>query len=586
MKFTDLDLNKNVQKALLKINFIDATEIQNKAIPFLLESQKDLIALAQTGTGKTAAFAIPIIEKINIKKTHTQCIILCPTRELCIQITKDIDTIAQYMKMKITSVYGGTDIKTQIKALERGNHIIVGTPGRVIDLMKRKKINLEKINSVVMDEADEMLNMGFKESIDTILEKTPTEKQTLLFSATMPNAVLKIAKNYMNEPEMIEVAQRNEGAKNIQHQYYVVKTRERYSALRRLCDFNPNIYGIVFCRTRRECKEVSSKLMEDGYNADALHGDLSQSQRDHVMKKFRERNLEILVATDVAARGLDVDDITHIINYNLPDDNEVYIHRSGRTARANKKGISIIISTDKNSRKVKEIEKMIKKEISFQEVPNGEMICEKQLLNLIDKVVQSPIDDQIEKYLPTILEKVKDFEKETLIKHFVSVEFNRFLSFYKNAPDLQAADRRQDRRTPTENTVRLHMNVGKSDGLGAQHILALVNEKLKKRDVLVGRIDILKSFCFFEIDEKYGDDIIKKLTGTNWEGTELKVEKSKEKDFSKNKSSGYKKDFSKNKSSGYKKDFSKNKSSGYKKDFSKNKSSDDKKPKKRFKGGN
>ena len=565
MKFKDLDLNKNIQKALLDINFLETTEIQSKAIPFLLNSDNDLIALAQTGTGKTAAFAIPIIEKINIKKIYTQCIILCPTRELCIQIKKDIDTLAQYMKIKINSVYGGTDIKTQIKALEKGNHIIVGTPGRVIDLIKRKKINLEQINNVIMDEADEMLNMGFKESIDTILEKTPQEKQTLLFSATMPNQVLKIAKNYMNDPEMIEVAHRNEGAKNISHQFYIVKNRERYSALRRLCDFNPNIYGIVFCRTRRECKDVSSKLMQDGYNADALHGDLSQSQRDHVMKKFRDRNLEILVATDVAARGLDVNDISHIINYNLPDDNEVYIHRSGRTARANKKGISIIISTDKNSRKIKEIEKMIKKEISFQQIPNGEMICERQLLNLIDKVVQSPVDDQIEKYLPTILEKVKDFEKETLIKHFVSVEFNRFLSFYKNAPDLTADNKKNENRQPTENTVRLHLNVGKNSGLGAQHILGLVNEKLKKKDVLIGRIDILKSFSFFEIDDKFGDIIIEKLTGTKWKGTIIKVEKSKEKNFSQKLGKGKKRKFSKNKDSDSHKGNSKKKFSDHKK---------------------
>ena len=334
MKFTEIELNKNLQKALLEINFKETTDIQSSSIPFLLNSDKDLIGLAQTGTGKTGAFGIPIIEKIKIDKNYTQCIILCPTRELCIQIKNDLDLFAKYLDTKINAVYGGTDIKSQIKSLEKGNHIIVGTPGRVIDLINRRKIYLNKINSVVMDEADEMLNMGFKKDIDTILKDTPKKKQTLLFSATMPKEVLKITKNYMKNPHLIEVSKRNEGAKNIKHSYYIVGSKDRYSALRRLCDYNPNIYGIVFCRTRRECKEVSSKLMADGYNADALHGDLSQAQRDYVMTKFRQKNIEILVATDVAARGLDVNDISHIINYNLPDDNEVYIHRSGRTARA------------------------------------------------------------------------------------------------------------------------------------------------------------------------------------------------------------------------------------------------------------
>ena len=529
MNFSEIKINDNIKKALVELNFITTTEIQTEAIPFLLENETDLIALAQTGTGKTAAFGIPIIQKIIVKENYTQSIILCPTRELCMQITKDFETFSKYINIKINAVYGGTDIKSQIKSLSKGNHIIVGTPGRVIDLIKRKKINLERIKNVVMDEADEMLNMGFKKDIDTILEKTPKNKQTLLFSATMPKDVLKISKNYMKKPHIIEVAKRNEGAKNITHSYHIVGSRQKYSALRRICDFNPTIYGIVFCRTRRECKEVSSKLMQDGYNADALHGDLSQSQRDYVMQKFRQKNLEILVATDVAARGLDVDDITHIINYNLPDDNEVYIHRSGRTARANKKGNSIIIATDRNLKKIKAIEKMINKKINLSEIPTGDMICEKQLLNLINKVIDSPVDKQIDKYLPSITEKLEHLNKETLIKHFVSVEFNRFLSFYKNSPNLKTKEKNElKEKKPGIKTVRFHMNIGKKNGVGAQHILGLLNDKIQKRNVFIGKIDILKSFCFFEIDQEYKSEIPKKLNNTKWRGVKLKIEIAKE----------------------------------------------------------
>ncbi|MAQ32357.1 MAG: DEAD/DEAH box helicase [Flavobacteriales bacterium] len=539
MKFAELDINQHIKKSLSKLNFIETTEIQNEAIPFLLESSNDLIGLAQTGTGKTAAFGIPIIQKTNINHNYTQCIVLCPTRELCMQITKDLESFSINTKVKINAVYGGTDIKSQIQALKKGNHIIVGTPGRVIDLIKRNKINLVKINAVVMDEADEMLNMGFKQDIDTILKDTPKEKQTLLFSATMPKDVLKISKSYMREPHMIEISKRNEAGKNIAHSYYIVSNRQRYAALRRLCDFNPSIYGIVFCRTRRECKDVSSRLMEDGYNADSLHGDLSQSQRDHVMQKFRQRNLEILVATDVAARGLDVDNISHIINYNLPDDNEVYIHRSGRTARANKKGESIIIATDRNIKKIKEIEKMINKKIILNQMPTGDMICEKQLLSLINKIQTSPIDKQIEKYLPSISEKLNHLDKETLIKQFVSVEFNRFLSFYNNTPDLKQIKEKDSGRKSKQDTVRLHINVGKKQGLGAQNILGLINEKIKKRDVFIGKIDIMKSFSFFEIDNNYGAEIIKKINKTKWRGTVLKIEIAKE--FSQQKSTPKKK---------------------------------------------
>tara|TARA_B100001029_G_C15049759_1_gene449796 strand:+ start:561 stop:2192 length:1632 start_codon:yes stop_codon:yes gene_type:complete len=539
MNFSEIKINQNIKKSLQELNFIKTTKIQTETIPFLLENNTDLIGLAQTGTGKTAAFGIPIINQVKTQENYTQSIVLCPTRELCIQITKDFEMFAKYMNIKINAVYGGTDIKSQIKSLTNGNHIIVGTPGRVIDLIKRKKINLKKIETVVMDEADEMLNMGFKKDIDTILQATPKKKQTLLFSATMPKEVLKISKNYMQKPHIIEVAKRNEGAKNITHSYYIVGTKEKYSALRRLCDFNPSIYGIIFCRTRRECKEVSSKLMQDGYNADALHGDLSQSQRDYVMQKFRNRNLQILVATDVAARGLDVDNITHIINYNLPDDNEIYVHRSGRTARANKKGNSIIIATDRDLRKIKAIEKMINQKIDLNNIPTGEMICEKQLLNLINKVTETKVDNQIDKYLPTITEKLEHLDKNTLIKHFVSVEFNRFLSFYKNSPDLKTTNKSEFEQISNKKIVRFHMNIGKKNGVGAQHILGLINDKIQKRNIFIGKIDIMKNFSFFEIEKELKGDIIRKLNNIKWRGSQLKVEVAKE--FSKEKGSKSKK---------------------------------------------
>ena len=432
MIFSDIGLNKNIQKAIKDLGFTEPTPIQQEAIPYLISEEKDLIALAQTGTGKTAAFGLPIIEKIEIDRRLPQTIILCPTRELCLQIAKDMDSYAKYTKgLKITAVYGGANIQTQIRALNSGSQIIVGTPGRVIDLIKRKKLKLNDIQSVVLDEADEMLNMGFKDDLDTILAETPEEKQTLLFSATMPKEVMRITKNYMFSPKTIEVASRNEGAKNVEHHYYMVNARDRYQALRRICDVNAGIYGIVFCRTRRETKDVADKLMQDGYNADALHGELSQSQRDYVMKRFRQKSIQILVATDVAARGIDINELTHVINYNLPDDNEIYIHRSGRTGRAGNKGISIIIAHSRERRKIQSIEKMLKKELLLKKVPSGEEICEIQLLKLVDKVINTKVGPQIEKYIPAINEKLSHLDKEELIKHFVSTEFNRFLAFYK-----------------------------------------------------------------------------------------------------------------------------------------------------------
>ena len=549
MTFIDLGLDKNILKAIADLGFEQPTPIQSESIPFLLTEENDLIALAQTGTGKTAAFGLPIIQHIETDSKQTQAIILCPTRELCLQITKDIETYSKYTKgIRTTAVYGGTSTQTQIKALNSGSQIVVGTPGRVIDLIKRKKLKLANIEYVVLDEADEMLNMGFKEDLDTILAETPKEKRTLLFSATMPKEVMRITKNYMFSPKTIEVAGRNEGAKNVEHHFYVVNARDRYKALRRICDVNPEIYGIVFCRTRRETKDVADKLMQDGYNADALHGDLSQSQRDHVMGRFRKRNLQMLVATDVAARGIDIDDLTHIINYNLPDDNEIYIHRSGRTGRAGKNGISIIISHSRERRKLQAISKMLKKDLTQKQVPNGEEICAIQLLTLIDKVVKTDVNEQIEKYIPIIEEKLAHLDKEDLLKHFVSAEFNRFLSFYKNAPDLNISvnsksERGRKNERGRENNrenkkgmrtghaekgyTRFFINLGKLQNLEAHNLIGIINEYTRKRNIPIGKIDILRKFSFFEVDSNNEQDVLAGLSKAEWNGNRFSVEISK-----------------------------------------------------------
>lgn len=542
MIFSETELNKNIQKAIADLGFETLTPIQQEAIPYLLKSDTDLIALAQTGTGKTAAFGLPILEKIQLQQKIPQAIILCPTRELCLQISKDMQSYAKYTKdLKITPVYGGTSIVPQIKSLKLGTQIVVGTPGRVIDLINRKALKLQEIEFLVLDEADEMLNMGFKDDLDTILAETPETKQTLLFSATMPKEVMRISRNYMLKPKTIEVASRNEGAKNINHYYYMVNARDRYKALRRICDVNPDIYGIVFCRTRRETADIASKLMQDGYNADAIHGELSQAQRDHVMGKFRKRKLQILVATDVAARGIDINELTHVINYNLPDDNEVYVHRSGRTGRAGNKGISIIIAHSREGRKLKEIEKMIKRDLILQKVPNGDEICQIQLMKLIEKVVSADINQQISKYLPLIEDKLAHLNKEDLIKHFVSTEFNRFLSFYKNAPDLNVSTsknkdnrKREKKGRKTEQKghaepgyTRFFINLGKDKNLQTHNLIGLVNEYTKHRDMPIGKIDIMRKFSFFETPSEFEREILNKLTNANWNGTKVNVEVSK-----------------------------------------------------------
>ena len=560
MTFSETGLNKDILKAITDLGFENPTPIQQESIPFVITEETDLIALAQTGTGKTAAFGLPVIHKIDTDRNQTQAIMLCPTRELCLQITKDLESYAKYIKkLKITAVYGGANIQTQIRQLNSGSQIVVGTPGRVIDLINRKKLKLKDIEFVVLDEADEMLNMGFKEDLDIILAETPEKKQTLLFSATMPKEVLRITKDYMFSPKRIEVAKRNEGASTVEHHYYMVNARDKYKALRRICDVNPEIYGIIFCRTRRETKEVSDKLMQDGYNADAIHGELSQSQRDHVMGRFRKRNLQILVATDVAARGIDINELSHVINYNLPDDNEIYIHRSGRTGRAGNKGISIIISHSREKRKLFSIEKMLGKELILKKIPGGDEICAIQLIKLIDKIVKTDVSSQIEKHLPLIEEKLAHLDKEDLVKHFVSAEFNRFLSFYKNAPDLNISaqkgkdggrdrdggrdkDRGRDRggdrdrgnrgRHSDEGFTRFFINLGKTHKFEPQNLIGLVNEFTRNRNLKIGKIDILQGFSFFEVESAAEKDVLEGFSDAKWNSYQLTVEVSKPKNDS------------------------------------------------------
>lgn len=538
MKFSETGLNNELLKSVKSLGYEVPTPIQEQVIPYLLKEKRDLVALAQTGTGKTASFGLPILQKIEIKTIQPQAIILSPTRELSIQITKDIKSYATYLKkINITAVYGGANIQTQIKSLKQGSQIVVGTPGRVIDLIKRKVLKLHTIKYVVLDEADEMLNMGFKEDLDTILSSTPNDKQSLLFSATMPKEVLRISKNYMSNPHKIEVAKRNQGADNVEHFYYMVSARDKYKALRRICDMNPEIYGIVFCRTRRETKDISDKLMQDKYSADALHGDLSQAQRDHVMNRFRNRHLQLLVATDVAARGLDINELSHVINYNLPDDNEVYIHRSGRTGRAGNKGVSLIIAHSREGRKIKAIEKMINKELILKKVPAGKEICQSQLMKLIEKVINTEINPEIADYITEIEKKLKHLKKSDIIKHFVSVEFNRFLSFYKNSTDLNIKEttkknskkgRAESKKGRAERGYsRFFINLGKVNRLETHNLIGLINEYTKERNIPIGKIDILRKFSFFEIDSQYKNLILEKLADAKWNNHKVSVELSK-----------------------------------------------------------
>ena len=541
MTFEELGLKSEVLKSLTELGFTAPTPIQEKAIPYLLQEDCDFVGLAQTGTGKTAAFGLPLINNIDTKARLPQGLIICPTRELCLQITKDLEIFSKYVDCSIVPVYGGTDIRKQITDVKKGVAIIVATPGRLMDLINRKVVQLSQVRYVILDEADEMLNMGFKEDIDGILVTTPVEKNVWLFSATMPSEVARIAKTYMHDPLEVSIGHKNQSNENIDHIYYQVKEKDRYEAVKRLIDFNPNIYGLIFCRTRSETATVAQKLSRDGYNAEPLHGDLSQAMRDLVMQRFRSKELQLLVATDVAARGLDIDNITHVINYNLPDDIENYTHRSGRTARAGKKGESLVLVSAKEAFKIKAIERQMRTTFTKGEIPNAKEICRIQLMRLIEKVIATEVREKdITPFLPTIFAEFENFSKEEVVKMFVSAEFNRFIEYYERAGDLNASvgnTEREDRGPRGERSrdnevgkTRFFVNIGRRDGFNPGALLRVICDATGLNSTAVGKIDILTSFSFFEADQEHADNIIKQVNGTDFDGHTISIEVTTSKD--------------------------------------------------------
>lgn len=521
MNFETTGLFPELLKAIGDLGFENMMPIQAEAIPLLLNEECDLIALAQTGTGKTAAFGLPLIQKLDYDNKNIEGIIICPTRELCIQITNDLKKYSKYMKhCPVVPIYGGASMEMQIRELKKGAKIVVATPGRMNDMIQRRKVNLSEVKYVVLDEADEMLNMGFKEDLDAILQQTPQSRRTWLFSATMPKEVEEIAANYQNEPQRIQIGSRNQGSDNVRHFYYLVHAKDRYLALKRIADYYPDIYAIIFCRTKVETQEVADMLIRDGYNADSLHGDLSQAQRDHVMSRFRLKNIQMLVATDVAARGLDVNNLTHVINYNLPDELEQYVHRSGRTGRADKQGISIAILNLKEKYKIKNIERLIKKTFEKAQIPTGKQVCRKQLFNMINKVEQAVVDeDEIGDFLPEIIAKLNWLDREELIKKFVSLEFNRFLDYYKGAPDLNVDEKKavkKDEKAGKKKSAakgkggftRMYISLGKRDKVVPQRIIALINEAMPNDRVGIGRIDLMDNFSYVEVESGCVEDLM------------------------------------------------------------------------------
>jgi ATP-dependent RNA helicase DeaD len=532
--FADTGLQEDVLKAVQELGFESPTPIQAQTIPHLLTSGQDLMGFAQTGTGKTAAFGLPLVHLADEEVQRPQALILCPTRELCLQITRDLEGFSKYRRrVRTVAVYGGASIGQQIKAIAKGAQIVVGTPGRMRDLIERKKLDLSQIHRLVLDEADEMLNMGFKEELDAILARVPESKQTLLFSATMSKEVQRISQQYMNDPRQVSVARRNAGADQVEHHYYLVRAQDKYEVLKRLADIHPDFYGIVFCRTRRDTKEIANKLLQDGYDADAIHGDLSQQQRDEVMGRFRSRQLQLLVATDVAARGLDVEALTHVVNFNLPDDPEVYVHRSGRTGRAGKSGLSVALIHSREQRKLKSIEQKAGIRFEKRTVPSGEDICRTQLYRLIDKVKEVKVDDQIESFLPAIYEKLQGLSREELIQHFVSAEFNRFLEYYKDARDINLSakaagpsapkrkSRSERRKTPF---ASLYLNVGAKQNLNPARLIGLINNALDSGEAAIGKIDIGHKGTIFELDERVAPALRDALSGHRYNGIELQLE--------------------------------------------------------------
>lgn len=533
-KFEQLGLNESLLLAIKDLGFENPSEVQEKAIPVLLEQNTDLVALAQTGTGKTAAFGFPLIQKIDAENRNTQALILSPTRELCLQITNEIKLYSKYIKgLHTVAVYGGASITEQAREVKRGAQIIVATPGRMQDMINRGLVNIKNIDFCILDEADEMLNMGFYEDICSILSDTPDEKNTWLFSATMPAEVARIAKQFMSNPEEITVGHKNSGSATVSHEYYVVNARDRYEALKRLADANPDIFSVVFCRTKRDTQAVAEKLIEDGYNAAALHGDLSQAQRDGVMKSFRGRQIQMLVATDVAARGIDVDNVTHVVNYQLPDEIETYNHRSGRTGRAGKLGTSIVIVTKSELRKIHSIERIIKQKFEEKTIPSGIEICEIQLLHLANKIKDTEVDHDIDTYLPAINEVLDGLSKEELIKKMVSVEFNRFINYYKSKRDL-TGERGSDRERSSEpreiragDPVRYFINIGARDDFDWMQLKDFIKETLDLGRDDVFKVDVKEGFSFFNTDGEHTDKVMSILNGYDMNGRRINVEISK-----------------------------------------------------------
>lgn len=533
-KFEQLGLSESLLRAILDLGFENPTEVQEKAIPLLLEQDTDMVALAQTGTGKTAAFGFPLIQKIDLDNRNTQALILAPTRELCLQITNEIKLYSKYEKgINVVAVYGGASITDQAREIKRGAQIIVATPGRMQDMINRGLVNISKIEYCILDEADEMLNMGFYEDIVNILSTTPDEKNTWLFSATMPQEVARIAKQFMSTPIEITVGHKNSGSATVSHEFYLVNARDRYEALKRLADANPDIFSVVFCRTKRDTQHVAEKLIEDGYNAAALHGDLSQAQRDSVMKSFRGRQIQMLVATDVAARGIDVDNITHVVNYQLPDEIETYNHRSGRTGRAGKLGTSIVIITKSEMRKISSIERIIKQKFEEKTIPSGIEICEIQLLHLANKIKDTEVDHEIDNYLPAINNVLEGLTKEELIKKMVSVEFNRFINYYKKTRDLShqsAGERREDRGASEGNSgdaVRYFVNIGSRDNFDWMSLKDFLKETLDLGRDDVYKVDVKEGFSFFNTDAEHSDKVMEILNNIQLEGRRINVEISK-----------------------------------------------------------
>ena len=540
--FEALGLDSALLESIAALGFETPTPVQEAVIPRLLASDRDIVGLAQTGTGKTAAFGLPCIQKVVAASPHTQVLILCPTRELCLQITRDLTAYSRHKPgIRTVAVYGGSSIERQITALRRGAHIIVATPGRIHDLVRRKSAKFQNVERVVLDEADEMLNMGFKDDLEAILAQVPDTAQTLLFSATMPRQVAAIAGNFMKDPEEVTVGRRNAGADNVTHVCFSVREQHRYLALRRVADSYPDMYGIVFCRTRVETQQIAEMLIRDGYDADSLHGDLNQTQRDRVMNRFRARNLQLLVATDVAARGLDVNDLTHIINYNLPDDLELYTHRSGRTGRAGRAGISMVITRRRDKMKLRRIEQLTKKTFEFRKVPTGPEVCAAQLKALISRVINVRVnDEQLGPYMPELQAMLEDMSREELIKHFVSLEFNRLLDDYRLAPDLNVPDlkakpspREKWKKKPDDFAFsRLFISMGKKDGMTPTKLMALINSATPGRSVEIGHIEIRPTHAFFEVEGKAAAKVLSSLRLVDFGGKDFKVmpaDESKEK---------------------------------------------------------